>query len=84
MKKHELDVKMNISLQAKRNRKYPVMKASDKVKLMRKKAITEKERTSNYLKEVFKVEKIEKRLGQNYYYLEARSRPVLRHEILKV
>ena len=51
---------------------------------MRKKAITEKERTSHYLKEIFKVEKIEKRLGQNYYYLEGRNRPVLRHEILKV
>ena len=84
MKKNELDVKMNISLQAKSNRKYPAVEVSDKVKLMRKKAITEKERTRNYLKEIFKVEKIEKRLGQNYYYLEGRNRPVLRHEILKV
>ena len=84
MKKNELDVKMNISLQAKRNRKYPAVEVSDKVKLRRKKAITEKERTSHYLKEIFKVEKIEKRLGQNYYYLEGRNRPVLRHEILKV
>ena len=84
MKKNELNVKMNITLQAKSNRKYPAVEVLDKVKLMRKKAITEKERTSNYLKEIFKVEKIEKRLGQKYYYLEGRSRPVLRHEILKV
>ena len=41
-KKHELDVKMNISLQAKSNRKYPVVEVSDKVKLMRKKTVTEK------------------------------------------
>ena len=40
---------MNISLQAKSNRKNP----------MRKKAMTEKERTSHYLKEIFKVKKIE-------------------------
>lgn len=84
MKKNEFDVKMNISLQAKSNRKYPVVEVSDKVKLMRKKAVTEKERTSHYLKDIFEVEKIEKRLGQNYYYLEGRRRPVLRYEILKV
>ena len=41
----------------------PVCNTTDKVKLMRKKAVTEKERTSNYLKDIFKVEKIEKRLG---------------------
>ena len=84
MKNNELDVKMNMSLQAKSNRKYLVVEVSDKVKLVRKKAITEKERTSNYLKETFKVEKVEKRLGHNCYYLEGRNRPVLRHEILKV
>ena len=49
MKKNELDVKMNISLQAKSNRKYPAVEVSDKVKLMRKKAITEKERTSTVI-----------------------------------
>ena len=32
MKKNELDVKMNISLQAKSNRKYPAVEVSDKVK----------------------------------------------------
>ena len=53
MKKNELDVKMNISLQAKSNRKYPVVEVSDKVKLVRKKAITEKERTSNYFKNIY-------------------------------
>ena len=84
MKKNELDVKMNILLQAKSNRKYPAVEVSDKMKLMRKKAITEKERTNNYLKEIFKIEKLEKRLGQNYFHLEGRNRPVLRHEILKV
>ena len=61
-----------------------MVEVSDKVKLTRKKAITEKERTSNCLKDIFKAEKIEKRLGQKYYYLEGRNRPVLRHEILKV
>ena len=81
MKKNKLDVKMNISLQAKSNRKYPVVEVPDKVKLMRKKTVAEKERTSHDLKERFE---LEKRLVQNYYYLENRRQPVLRHEILTV
>ena len=84
MKKNEFDVKMNISLQAKKSRTYPDVEVSDRVKVMRKKAITEKERSSHWLKEIFIVKKIEKKLGQNYYYLEGRDRPFLRHELLKV
>ena len=61
-----------------------VVEVSDNVKLMRKKTVPDKERTSPYLKEILDVEKIEKRLGQNYYFLEGRRRPVLRREILKV
>ena len=51
---------------------------------MRKKAITEKERSSRYLQETFEVIKIEEKLGQKYYYLEGRPRPHLRFELLKV
>ena len=61
-----------------------VVEVSDNVKLMRKKTVPDKERTSPYLKEILDVEKIEKRLEQNYYFLEGRRRPVLRREILKV
>ena len=41
----------NISLQAKRSRKYQVVEVSDKVNLVRKKTLTEKERASCFLKE---------------------------------
>ena len=75
---------MNISLQAKSNREYPKIEVGDRVKVMRKKTIAEKERTSNYLKEEFGVQKLEKGLRQNYYYLKGRPRSHLRFEILKV
>ena len=48
--KHEFEVKLNISLQAKRNRTYPEVEVGDSVKTMRKKGISEKERTSHWLK----------------------------------
>ena len=84
-KKNELEVKLNISLQAKRNRTYPELEVGNDVKIMRKKGISEKERTSHYLKTPQLVKRIEKKLGQNYYYLENNeNRGYLRHELLKV
>ena len=83
-KNREYEVKLNLELRALKNRKYPEIHVSDEVKVMRKKMITEKERTSNYLKETFIVKRIEDKLGQKYYYLEGRDKPNLRHELLKV
>jgi len=40
----------NGSVRAKKERMYPTLEVGDKVKIMRKKAITEKERTSPWLK----------------------------------
>ena len=48
--KNEFEVKLYISLQAKRNRTYPEIEVRDNVKIMRKKGISEKERTSHWLK----------------------------------
>ena len=59
-KKNELEVKLNISLQAKRNRTYPEIEVSDRVKMMRKKDIGEKERTSHWLKTPQQVMRIDK------------------------
>ena len=42
LKKNELEVKLNIGLQAKRSRTYPDLEKGDKVKVMRKKGISEK------------------------------------------
>ena len=51
---------------------------------MRKKAITEKERSSHWNKEIKTVRKIETKLGQKYYILDGDSVGYLRHELLKV
>ena len=47
---NEFEVKLNISLQAKKSRVYPEIEVGDSVKIMRKKDISEKERTSHWLK----------------------------------
>ena len=49
-KKNEFEVKLNISLQAKRNRTYPEIEVGDSVKIMRKKGISEKEKTSHWVR----------------------------------
>ena len=96
-KKNEFEVKLNISLQAKRSRTYPEIEVDDNVKIMRKKGISEKERTSHWVRTPQKVNRVDKKLGQNYYYLDASAdasrgsqtrnddnRGYLRHELLKV
>ena len=82
-KKNEFEVKLNISLQAKRNRTYPEIEVGDSVKIMHKKGISEKERTSHWVKTSRQVMRIDKKLGQSYYYLEDDNRGYLRHELLK-
>ena len=77
-------MKLNLELQGRSTRKYPSLEVGDEVKVMRKKAITEKERSSHWLKETFVIKRIEKKLGQNYYYVEGRDKSLLRHELLKV
>ena len=52
---------------------------------MRKKGISEKERTSHWLKTIETVKRIDRKLGQNYYYLEGdNSKGYLRHELSNV
>ena len=48
-KKNNYKVKMKIATEATRTRKYPEINIGDEVKIYRKKAITEKERSSNWL-----------------------------------
>ena len=83
-KKNEFVVKLNISMQAKRSRVYPEIEVGDDVKVMRKKGISEKEKTLHWVKTPQTVRNIEKKLGQNYYYLGNDTRGYLRHELLKV
>ena len=83
-KKNEYQSVMNISLKAKKERTYPEINVGDKVKILRKKAITEKERTSHFLKGEYTVEEITTKLKQKYYKLSDYPRPLMRHDIVKV
>ena len=83
-KKYEFEVKLNISIQAKRSRASPEIEVGDDVKGMRKRGMREKEKTSHWVKTPQTIPKTEKRLGQNYYYLSNDARGYLRHENLKV
>lgn len=83
-KKNELKSVMNVSMKAKKEKLYPELHIGDKVKIVRKKAITEKERTSHFLKGEYTVEEINQKLGQKYYKLTDYNRPLMRHELLKV
>ena len=81
---NEIKIKLNPSLNTKRNRIYPEVSEGDRVKILRKKGIGEKERISTWSQNVFTVERVEKKLGQSYYFVDGQSRPYLRFEILKV
>ena len=83
-KENEFKAMISVALRAKKERNYHELNVGDKVKILRKKAITEKETSSNFLKGEYTVEKISKKLGQNYYTLQGFNRPLLRHELLKV
>ena len=71
-------------MKARKEKLYPEIKVGDKVKIIRKKAITEKERTSNFLKGEYTVEEITKPLGQTYFKMADYPRKLMRHELLKV
>ena len=79
--KNELKAKMNVSSQARKDKLYPEIKVGDKVKIVRKKAITEKERTSNLLRGEYTVEEITKSLGQTYFKMTDYKRKLMRREI---
>ncbi len=50
-----MDVKANLEIRAMKNRKYPALNVGYDVKIMRKKKVGEKERTSLWSIEVFTV-----------------------------
>ena len=83
-KKNEYTSVLNVSMKAKKERTYPELNVGDKVKILRKKAITEKERTSHFLKGEYVVEEITTKLKQKYYKLTDYPRPLMRHDLLKV
>ena len=79
---NELKVKANIAMNATKTRTYPELQVQDKVKIFKKKDKLDKERVSNWLKEVQTIDDMKTVLGQKYYYINGRG--YLRHELLKV
>ena len=82
--KHEFRAMLNVASKAKKERIYPTLEVGDKVKIMRKKAITEKERTSHWLNGYYVVQEIAEKLNQQYYKLTDYPRLLMRHELLKI
>ena len=83
-KKNELNVKLKLSMNAKKNRIYPELDVGDTVKILMKRKPNEKERIGNFSKNRYTIERIDKKLGQQYYHVEGNERAYLRHELLKV
>ena len=77
----QLDVKLNLELKAKRDRKYPELKIGDEVKIMLKYNKMRKEHNPLYSDMKYKIEKIEEKNGLTFYYVNGRMR--LRNELLK-
>ncbi len=80
---HQADVKANLEIRALKNRKYPILNVGDKVNIMRRKKINEKDRTSNWSIETFEVTSISESLGQKYYKVAGMDRDYTRAEILR-
>ena len=83
-KSNEFNVRLNLLLHKKHSRIYPELTEGDKVKIYRKKKITEKERSSYWSDNTYELEDITKSHGQNYFKLVGLTRLYLRNEILKV
>ena len=63
---NELSVRLNIASSGKRNRIYPDLDKGDEVKIFRKRKPNEKERVGNFSKNVYTIERIEKKLSQSF------------------
>ena len=82
--RNEFRAKLNVSVKAKKERIYPSLEVGDRVKIMRKKTITEKERTSHWLKGYYVVQEIAEKLNRTYYKLTDYPRLLMRHELFKI
>ena len=82
--KNETSVKINLELHRITKRRYPEIQIGDRVKIYKKKGKYEKEHKRLWLDNVFTVGNIRKSLGQTFYDIAGRDKPVLRHELLLV
>ena len=79
--RNEFKPKRNVSVKAKKEIIYPSLEVEDRVKIMRKKTITEKERTSHWLKGYYVVQEMAEKLNRTYYKLTDYPRLLMRHEL---
>ena len=84
MKKNEFKVKTSIELQSVSKGKYPELSVGSRVKIYRKKDKLDKQRVSVWLPTAHTIKDIKSSMGQKFFYLEDKSKPYLRHEILNV
>jgi uncharacterized protein (UPF0305 family) len=80
--RNTIDVKNNLELRAKHNRKYPPLSVGDTVHILRKKKVNEKERTSNFDDKYHLVSAVTEQFGQKYYTVEGRQ--YIRGEVFKI
>ena len=81
---NQFEVKLNLTVKGKKNRKTPELNVGDEVKIFRKRKPSEKERVSNWSQTVYTIDNIENKLGQTFYRVEGNSRQYLPFEVLKV
>ena len=81
---NELKVRLNLTMKGKKNRVYPELDVGDEVKIFQKRKPNEKERVGNWSPNIYTIENVENKLGQNYYRVEGNKRQYLRFELLKV
>ena len=82
--KNELNVKINMLMHQKHDRKYPILEIGSKVRIYRKKRTGEKSHTSYWSDDVYEIEEITHSLGQPFFKVKGLERKYLRNELLKV
>jgi hypothetical protein len=84
LSKYRAEIRMNMLMNAKRNRKYPNVSIDDKVRLFRKKDRFDKERHGIWSRDLHTVEDIVEHDGQQLYKIRGYTKPFVRSEILLV
>ena len=81
---NQFKVKLNLTMKGKKNRVYLDLDVGDEVKIFRKRKPNEKERVSNWSQNIYTIEKLENKLGQDYCTVESIDRQYLRFELLNL
>ena len=80
---NQFKAKLNLTMKGKNNRAYLDLDVEDEVTIFRKRKPNEKERVSNWSQNIYTIENIENKFGQNYSRVEGNYRQDLRFELLQ-